>query len=173
MGVCLCPCRRRWRGVGLVHPLFTRDLIGPKGQNKQKIKLGMTLSGAAPHVQTQKCKTQQLRVRIFSPSCTRSRTCTWGGTAKLFLHSFYWQLLLKVTHISRGAEFQEKEKKKLASYVTSAWSWQAPRNRAARRRRKLGHRHRHTHSLTRVHNTACAESHCPLLGPGWGAGETP
>lgn len=69
----------------------------------------MTLSGAALHVQTQKCKTQQLRVRILSPSRTRSCTCTRGGTAKLFLHSFYWQLLLKVTHISRGAEFQEKK----------------------------------------------------------------
>ena len=89
-------------------------------------------SGAALYVQTQKCKTQQLRVRILSPSRTRSRASTQGGTAKLFLHSFYWQLPLKVTHISRGAEFQEK-KKKLASYVTSARSWQAPRNREAHR----------------------------------------
>lgn len=47
-------------------------------------------------------------LRILSPSCAGTR----GGTAKLFLHSFYWQLLLKVTHISRGAEFQEGGKKK-------------------------------------------------------------
>lgn len=71
----------------------------------------MTLSGAALRVQTQKCKTQQLRVRILSPSRAGSRACTRGSTAKLLPHSFYWQLLLKVTHISRGAEFQEKKKK--------------------------------------------------------------
>lgn len=41
---------------------------------------------------------------------TLSRACTLGDGAKLFLHSFYWQLLLKVTHISRGAEFQEEKK---------------------------------------------------------------
>lgn len=103
-------------------------------------------------------------------SLTHARACMWGGTAKLFLHSFYWQLLLKVTHISRGAEFQEKKKK--ARFLCNSSLELAGAQESCSSDRKLGH-HSHTHSLTHVHKTACTQSHCPLLGPGWSAGETP
>lgn len=96
-----------------------------------------------------------------------------SGVGKQLLHTFIGNYCWR-SHIGGAAEFQEK--KKPGSYVTSARSWQGPRNRAAQARetrtqpqwlpRPLIFINTHT---SRVR----AQSQCPLSPSRGAAGETP
>lgn len=68
-----------------------------------------------------------------------TQVCTHLHTHNKWVNSSS-TLLLAITVEGRiSAAGLSSRKKKPGSYVTSAWSWQAPRNRAACRKGKLGH----------------------------------
>lgn len=76
---------------------------------------------------------------LTSPPQVCTCTCMRAHTTALWINSSS-TLLLAITaegHTS-AAGLSSRKKKKPGSYVTSAQSWQAPRNRAARKQGKLG-----------------------------------
>lgn len=96
-------------------------------------------TGAAFHVQTEIQQMTETHTTPPPQACTC--TCMRAHTTALWINSSS-TLLLAITaegHTSAAGLSSRKKKKKPGSYVTSAQSWQRPRNRAARKQGKLGH----------------------------------
>lgn len=112
-------------------------------------------------------------------------TCMRAHTTALWINSSSTLLLAITAEGHTSAAGLSSRKKKPGSYVTSAQSWQAPRNRAARKQGKLGHSlsdclspsQPNTFINRRIYR-ARTQSQCPLLeqeilGRYWGDTQPP
>lgn len=83
-------------------------------------------------------------IHTHAQVCTVVHICT--RTTAVWVNSSSTLLLAITAEGHTSAEGLSSRKKKPGSYVTSAQSWQGPRNRAARRQGKLGHSLNDCHS---------------------------